>query len=65
MHRMSEDFKPEQWFEKKLRERFGSRHGWITRACNELGISRQAFDYWRARGIPPHRAKQVREVCKT
>ncbi len=61
---MDDHFKPEQWFEKKLRAKFGPRHGWITKACNELGVSRQAFDYWRAKGIPDERAKQVREVCK-
>ena len=61
---MREDFKPEQWFEKRLRARFGSRHGWIKLACEALGVKRQAFDYWRRKGIPKDRAKQVREVCR-
>lgn len=61
---MDEDFRPEQWFEQSLRDRFGPRHGWITRACNALGISRGTLDYWRAKGIPDHRAEQVREVCR-
>lgn len=61
---MERDFKPEQWFEKKLRVRFGPHHGWINLACAELGVTRQAFRYWRLKGIPKDRAKQVREVCK-
>jgi hypothetical protein len=65
MCRMDDHFRPEQWFETQLRKRFGPRHGWITRACIELRISRQTFDYWRTKGIPKERARQVRAVCKT